>query len=102
MSTSDPIAPDRLEALLRGEAGGDPRERRLGALLDELTVGDIAPTAELRERVRSLTTAPVAAAPSARRRSLRRPRLTGVLAATAIAAVLAGVVITQTRTPRQV
>ena len=36
MSTSDPIAPDRLEALLRGEAGADGRERRIGALLDEL------------------------------------------------------------------
>ena len=77
MSTSDPIAPDRLEALLRGEAGGDPRERRLGALLDELTVGEIAPAAELRERVRSLTTAPVAVAPASRPRTrlrLRRPR----------------------------
>ena len=39
MSTSDPIAPDRLEALLRGEAGADGGERRIGALLDELTVG---------------------------------------------------------------
>src|SRR5664279_3596600 len=54
MSTSEPIAPDRLEALLRGEAGADGRERRLGALLDELTAGEIAPPAELRERVRSL------------------------------------------------
>ena len=67
MSTSDPIAPDRLEALLRGEAGSDGRERRIGALLDELTVGEIAPPAELRERVRSLTTAPPEAAPAARR-----------------------------------
>ena len=58
MSTSDPIAPDRLEALLRGEAGTDAGERRVGALLDELTAGEIAPPAELRERVRSLTTAP--------------------------------------------
>ena len=60
MSVSDPIAPDRLEALLRGEAGADGRERRIGALLDELTIGEIAPPAELRERVRSLTTAPAA------------------------------------------
>ena len=78
MSTSDPIAPDRLEALLRGEAGADGRERRIGALLDELTVGEIAPPAELRERVRSLTTAPPEAAPAPRRRPglrLRRPRL---------------------------
>ena len=58
MSVSDPIAPDRLEALLRGEAGADDGERRIGALLDELTVGEIAPPAELRERVRSLTAAP--------------------------------------------
>ena len=58
MSTSDPIAPERLEALLRGEAGTDGSERRIGALLDELTVGEITPPAELRERVRSLTTAP--------------------------------------------
>ena len=58
MSTSDPIAPDRLEALLRGEAGADGRERRMGALLDELTVGEIAPPAELRARVRSLSATP--------------------------------------------
>ena len=71
MSTSDPIAPDRLEALLRGEAGADSRERRMGALLDELTVGEIAPPAELRARVRSLSATP-AAAPAATR---RLPRL---------------------------
>ena len=53
MSTSDPIAPERLEALLRGEAGSDGRERRMGALLDELVVGEIAPPSELRERVRA-------------------------------------------------
>ena len=64
MSTSDPIAPERLEALLRGEAGTDGRERRIGALLDELNVGEIAPPAELRERVRSLTTAPAEIAPA--------------------------------------
>jgi Domain of unknown function (DUF4349) len=102
MSTSDPIAPDRLEALLRGEAGGDARERRLGALLDELTVGEIAPTAELRERVRSLTTAPAAVAPASRRRTRLRPRLAGVLGAAAVAAVIVGVAATQTRTHGQV
>ena len=104
MSTSDPIAPDRLEALLRGEAGADSRERRMGALLDELTVGEIAPPAELRARVRSLSATP-AAAPAAPRRlprlSLRRAarRLVPVLAGgLAIAAVITGVLITQTRT----
>ena len=63
MSTSDPIAPDRLEALLRGESGSDGRERRIGALVDELTVGEIAPSAELRERVRSLSVAAVSRLP---------------------------------------
>ncbi len=104
MSTSDPIAPDRLEALLRGEAGVDAGERRLGALLDELTVGEIAPPAELRERVRSLTTAPAAVPPAARRGSrlrLRRPRLGGVMGAAAIAAVIVGVAATQMRTHGQ-
>jgi len=48
MSTSDPIAPDRLEALLRGESGNDGPERRIGALMDELTLGEIEPPAELR------------------------------------------------------
>ena len=103
MSTSDPIAPDRLEALLRGEAGTDGGERRIGALLDELTVGEIAPPAELRERVRSLTTALPEAAPAPRRRPgvrLRRPqlRLAPVLGLAAVAAVIVGVVATQTRT----
>ena len=79
MSMSDPIAPERLEALLRGEAGSDGRERRIGALLDELTMGEIAPPAELRERVRSLRSEPVEAPPASRRfprlqLSLRRPR----------------------------
>jgi hypothetical protein len=102
MSTSDPIAPDRLEALLRGEAGADSRERRMGALLDELTVGEIAPPAELRARVRSLSATPVVA-PAALRRlprlSLGRPRrLVPVLGGgLAIAAVIVGVLITQTR-----
>ena len=106
MSTSDPIAPDRLEALLRGEAGADSRERRMGALLDELTVGEIAPPAELRARVRSLSATP-AVAPSAARRlprlSLGRPRrLVPVLGGgLAIAAVIAGVLITQTRPPAE-
>ena len=105
MSTSDPIAPDRLEALLRGEAGADSRERRMGALLDELTVGEIAPPAELRARVRSLSATP-AAAPAATRRlprlSLGRAprRLVPVIAGgLAIAAVITGVLITQTRPP---
>jgi hypothetical protein len=102
MSTSDPIAPDRLEALLRGEAGADSRERRMGALLDELTFGEIAPPAELRARVRSLSAAP-AVAPAATRRlprfSFGPPRrLVPVLGGgLAIAAVIAGVLITQTR-----
>jgi len=98
MSTSDPIAPDRLEALLRGEAGADGRERRLGALLDELTAGEIAPPAELRERVRSLGAGEPGTAPSPRR--LRRmPRfrpvrgrlvpLLGVLATGAVIVVVA-------------
>ena len=103
MSTSDPIAPDRLEALLRGEAGSDGRERRIGALLDELTVGEIAPPAELRERVRSLTTAPADVVPAPRRLPglrLRRPRLrlAPVLGFAAVAAVIVGVAATQTRT----
>jgi len=106
MSTSDPIAPDRLEALLRGEAGADSRERRMGALLDELTVGEIAPPAELRARVRSLSATP-AVAPSAARRlprlSLGRPRrLVPLLGCgLAIAAVVTGVLITQTRPPAE-
>ena len=99
MSTSDLIAPDRLEALLRGEAGADGRERRIGALLDELTIGEIAPPAELRERVRSLAVAPAATVPP--RRGRRMPRLgrggrralpaLGLLAT----AVIVGVVVTQ-------
>jgi hypothetical protein len=98
MSTSDPIAPDRLEALLRGEAGGDAHERRVGALLDELTAGEIAPPSELRERVRSFTTSPAEAAPAPRR--LRRPRLrlAPILGVAAVAAVIVGVAATQNRT----
>ena len=101
MSTSDPIAPDRLEALLRGEAGADGSERRIGALLDELTVGEIAPPSELRERVRSLTSAPVESAVPVRRRfRMRRPslRLAPALGVVAVLAVVAGVAATQTRT----
>ena len=86
MSTSDPIAPDRLEALLRGEAGADGRERRMGALLDELTVGEIAPPAELRERVRSLSATPAVAPPAPR----RLPRLSLAPAALRLAPVLGG------------
>ena len=99
MSTSDPIAPDRLEALLRGESGDDGRERRIGALMDELTVGEIAPPAELRERVRSLSAAP-AVTPAAPRRLPRLPSLRGqrrrlapVLGLAAIVAVIAGVAV---------
>ena len=104
MSTFDPIAPDRLEALLRGESGDDGRERRIGALMDELTVGEIAPPAELRERVRSLSAAP-AETPAATRRLPRLPSLRGqrrrlapVLGLAAIVAVVAGVAATQTGT----
>ena len=104
MSTSDPIAPERLEALLRGEAGTDGRERRIGALLDELTLGEIAPPAELRERVRSLSAAPVAVAATPRRLPrlrVRRPRrlVPALGGALAVFAVIAGVAVTQTRTP---
>jgi Domain of unknown function (DUF4349) len=105
MSVSDPIAADRLEALLRGEAGVDDGERRIGALLDELTLGEIAPPAELRERIRVLTTVPPAAAEGARRgprlARLRRPglRLAPVLGLAATLAVIVAVVVTQTRSP---
>jgi Domain of unknown function (DUF4349) len=97
---SDPIAPERLEALLRGEAGADAGERRIDALLDELTVGEIAPAAELRERVRELTTAP-AEIPSVPRRlprfRLRRPRrlLAPALGLAAVAAVAVGIAVTR-------
>jgi hypothetical protein len=100
MSTSDQIAPERLEALLRGEAGADGRERRIGALLDELTVGEIAPPTELRERVRSLTAAPPDVLPASRRLPrfiLRKPRwrLAPALGLVAAVAVIAGVAATQ-------
>ncbi|HET6174376.1 MAG TPA: DUF4349 domain-containing protein [Gaiellales bacterium] len=105
MSTSEPIAPDRLEALLRGEAGADGRERRMGALLDELTLGEIAPPSELRERIRALGAAPTTAVPASRRRlpRPRRPRhLAPVLGgALALAAVVTGIAITQSRGPAQ-
>jgi hypothetical protein len=100
MSTSEEIAPDRLEALLRGEAGTDGRERRIGALLDELTVGEIAPPAELRERVRSLRASAPAIA-TAPRRLRRVPRIgrRGWRALPAVGlmatAVIVGVVVTQ-------
>jgi hypothetical protein len=101
MNASDPIAPERLEALLRGEAGTDGRERRIGALLDELTLGEISPHAELRERVRSLSAAPVPVAPTPRRSRLRRPRrlVPALAGGLAVVAVIAGVAITQTRPP---
>jgi hypothetical protein len=101
MSASDPIAPDRLEALLRGEAGADGRERRIGALLDELTLGEIAPPAELRKRVRALSAEPAAGASAPLRlprlRSPRRlaPALAGGLA---LVAVIAGIAITHAGT----
>ncbi len=98
MSTSDPIAPDRLEALLRGEAGADGGERRIGALLDELTLGEIAPPSELRERVRSLSAEPVAVASAPRRLPrLRRPRrlVPSLAGGLALVAVIAGIALTQ-------
>jgi hypothetical protein len=101
MSTSE-IAPDRLEALLRGEAGTDDRERRIGALLDELNVGETPAPAELREHVRSLAATSSQALPAPRRlpRMPRRGRrlvpAAGVLAA---AAIIVAVAITQTRGP---
>ena len=106
MSTFDPIAPDRLEALLRGEAGADGRERRVGALLDELTIGEIAPPAELRERLRSLTAAPAATGPAPRRLPrlrVHRPRRLAPAfgGALAIAAVTAGVIIAHGRAPER-
>jgi Domain of unknown function (DUF4349) len=104
MSTSEPIAPERLEALLRGESGADAPERRIGALLDELTLGEIAPPTELRERVRALTAAPAAIAPAARRLSrLRRPRrlVPALAGGLAVVALVAGVAVTQTRTSNQ-
>ncbi len=67
------------------------------------TVGEIAPPAELRERLRALTATPVVAASPARRlgrlRS-RRPRLRlgPVLGLAAVAAVIAGAVVVQMRT----
>jgi hypothetical protein len=99
MSTFDPIAPDRLEALLRGESGNDGHERRIGALMDELTLGEIAPPAELRERVRSLSAAAPSAQPAASRRLPRlRWRLAPALALAATVAVIAGVAATRTQT----
>ena len=100
MSMSEELAPDRLEALLRGEAGVSGHERRIGALLDELTMGEIAPPAALRERVRGLAAAAVEAAPEPRGRRLprlRRPglRLAPVLGVAATLAVVAGVAVTQ-------
>ena len=99
MSTSDLIAPDRLEALLRGEAGADGPERRIGALLDELTVGEIAPPAELRERVRSLAMVPAATVPPRRGRHMPRLGRGGWRALPALgllaAAVIVGVAVTQ-------
>jgi hypothetical protein len=103
MSVSDPIAPDRLEALLRGEAGTDDGERRIGALLDELTIGELAPPAALRERVRAISAEP-AGPPAlqlrpARLARLRRRdrRLVPALAGVAMLAVIVAVVVTQTR-----
>ena len=100
---SDAIAPDRLEALLRGEAGTDGRERRIGALLDELTVGEIAAPAELRERVRSLTVAPAEVAPAPRGGCACRGACGShpVLGIAAVAAVIAGVAATQSAPRRR-
>ena len=105
MSVSDPIAPGRLEALLRGEAGTSEGERRIGALLDELTIGEITPAGALRERVRLLTTEPAEVPVSPRRGSrlarLRRPRrrLAPVLGLAATLAVIAAVGVTQMHSP---
>jgi hypothetical protein len=102
MSTFDPIAPDRLEALLRGESGNDGHERRIGALMDELTLGEITPPAELRERVRSLSVAAPSAQLAVSRRIPRlRWRLAPALGLAATVAVIAGVAATQTHTSSQ-
>ena len=88
---SSPIAPDRIEALMRGEGGTDAGERRIAALLDELALGAVSAPDALRERV-LVQTAP-GEAPARRRLALRLPgtrwtRLGTVLAAaTAVGAV---------------
>ena len=80
MSTFDPIAPDRLEALLRGESGDDGRERRIGALMDELTHGrDRAARRAARARALALGGA-----------GRRRPRQRGACRASRACAVSAG------------
>ena len=88
---SSPIAPDRIEALMRGEGGTDAGERRIAALLDELALGAVSAPDALRERVLVHSASPVQA--KRRRVALRLPgtrrsRLAGALAAlTAVAAV---------------
>lgn len=88
---SSPIAPDRIEALMRGEGGTDAGERRIAALLDELALGAVSAPDALRERVLVHTAEPVQA--KRRRIALRLPgtrrsRLGGALAAlTAVSAV---------------
>lgn len=96
---SSPIAPDRIEALLRGEGGTDPGERRIAALLDELALGAVSAPVALRERV--LAHAAPAAALKRRGLALRMPgtrraRLGTVLATAAAIGGLAYVVQGQT------
>ena len=88
---SSPIAPDRIEALLRGEGGADADERRIAALLDELALGAVSAPDALRQHVLALG-AP-SEAPTRRRLALRLPgtrwtRLGAVLAtATAVGGI---------------
>lgn len=88
---SSPIAPDRIEALLRGEGGADPGERRIAALLDELALGAVSAPDALRERV--LVQAAPAASPRRRRLDLRLPgtRRARIGAVLATAAAIGGV-----------
>src|SRR5947207_10387029 len=86
MSATDVIAPERLEALLRGEAPRTADERRRHVLVDELRAASVRAPEELRDRV-------LPAAPA--RRSLgtvrpsRRLALVVVPAAVALAVVAA-------------
>ena len=88
---SSPIAPDRIEALLRGEGGSDADERRIAALLDELALGAVSAPDALRERV--LAHAAPSVAPRRRRLSMRLPgtRWTRLGSALAAAAAVGGV-----------
>ncbi len=96
---SSPIAPDRIEALLRGEGGTDRGERRIAALLDELALGAVSAPDALRERVLAHA-APAAALKrhglALRLPGTRRARLGTVLATAAAIGGLAYVVQGQT------